>query len=110
MSGDGVMNRERINLTELFGPRDSKLQAEIRLQMELAQKLYDLREARGLSQLEVAAMAGTTLAVIESIEESDHDPRRSRQILDKLAKALNLETPASLTPAVAVGTVSPRAG
>jgi transcriptional regulator with XRE-family HTH domain len=97
--------RERINLTEVFGPRDPKLQAKIRLQMDLAEKLYDLRTERGLTQAEVATLAGTTAAVIESIEESDYEPRRSRQILDRLAKALDSETAASFTTTAATGTV-----
>jgi transcriptional regulator with XRE-family HTH domain len=97
--------RERINLTELLGPRDPKLQAEIRLQMNLAQELYDLRDARGLTQAQVAALTGTTPAVIESIEESDYDPQLSRRILDKLTKALEQEPSAPSTLAAVGGPV-----
>ena len=97
--------RERINLTELLGPRDPQLQAEIRVQMDLAQELYDLREERGLTQTQVAALTGATPAIIESIEESDYDPRKARRILDKLAKALEQEPSPPLTPAAIGGPI-----
>jgi transcriptional regulator with XRE-family HTH domain len=97
--------RERINLSELFGPRDPKLQAEIRLQMDLAQELYDLRTERGLTQADVAALVRATPAEIESIEESDYDPHRSRRILDKLVNALTSEASASLAPTAVAGTL-----
>src|SRR5688500_12574872 len=97
--------RERINLTELFGPRDPKEQAIVRLQMDLAGELYDLRTAKGMSYADVAALTGVSASVIESIEESDYEPRRSRRILDTLAKALDQESPASLNPTAAAGAV-----
>jgi transcriptional regulator with XRE-family HTH domain len=71
--------------------------------MDLAEKLYDLREKRGLSQTAAAKLAGTTRAVIESIEESDYDPLRSRPILDRLAKAVASEGAASLTSTATAG-------
>ena len=95
--------RERINLTERYGPIPDSVKEEFRKQREAAGELYDLRTARGLSYADVAALTGESLSVIESIEESDYDPRRARRILDKLAKALDAEKATALTSTAAAG-------
>jgi transcriptional regulator with XRE-family HTH domain len=99
---------ERINLKQRLGldnPSSEALIEQFQRQMDLAQELYDLRTERGLSQAAAATLAGTSPAVIESIEDSDCDIRRSRQILDRLPKALDQEPSASRTPAAAAGAV-----
>lgn len=87
-----------------FGPIDEKLVAQVRQQMDIAQKLYDMRTDRGLSQAEVAVLAGTTESVISSMEESDYNLRRSRQILEKVAKALGADVSLSFGAGTAAGT------
>jgi ribosome-binding protein aMBF1 (putative translation factor) len=88
-----------------FGPIDEDLLAEFRQQMDIAQKLYDMRTERGLSQAEVANLVGTTAAVIERMEESDYNVRRSQQILEKVAKELGYDNPLAFASGTAAGTV-----
>jgi DNA-binding XRE family transcriptional regulator len=87
-----------------FGPIDEALEAQFRQQMDLAQQLYDLRAERGLTQADVAKLVGTTPAVVESIEESDYDAACTRQILEKLSKALDSDPARAFASGTAVGT------
>jgi DNA-binding XRE family transcriptional regulator len=46
---------------------------EERIKAEIARQAYDLREAAGLSQKELAVLVGTTEAVIDALEEADYE-------------------------------------
>ena len=95
---------QRINLTEVLGPGDPVARAEIRQQLVIGQKLYDLRTERGLSQAQVARLVGAAPSVIASMEEADYDLHQSQQILQRFTDALASEPPAALAAvASAVG-------
>ncbi len=59
-----------------------------RQQAEIAQQIYDLRTAAGLTQRELAARVGTTASVICRLEDADYD-RYSLVMLRRIAAALN---------------------
>ena len=55
---------------------------------EIAQQIYDLRVARGLSQKELADLVGTTASVICRLEDADYHGH-SMNMLRRIASALN---------------------
>jgi transcriptional regulator with XRE-family HTH domain len=55
---------------------------------EIAQQIYDLRVARGLSQKELADLVGTTASVICRLEDADYRGH-TMNMLRRIAKALN---------------------
>ena len=57
-----------------------------RQQAEIAQQIYDLRTAAGLTQCELAARVGTTASVICRLEDADYD-RYSLTMLRRIAAA-----------------------
>jgi ribosome-binding protein aMBF1 (putative translation factor) len=61
---------------------------EERIRAEIARQVYDLREAAGLSQKELAELAGTTSTVIDDLEEADYEGD-SLSMLVRIATALN---------------------
>jgi transcriptional regulator with XRE-family HTH domain len=93
--------RERINLRNALGlddPRFEAQRAEIRQQLEIAQKIYNLREERGLTQAETAKLGRTTSAVINQIEESDYDLTQSLRILERITESLEGSPSSTLAP------------
>jgi ribosome-binding protein aMBF1 (putative translation factor) len=60
---------------------------EERIKAEIARQVYDLREAAGLSQKELAELAGTTSTVIDDLEEADYEGD-SLSMLVRIATAL----------------------
>jgi transcriptional regulator with XRE-family HTH domain len=60
---------------------------EERIKAEIARQVYDLREAAGLSQEELAELAGTTPTVIDDLEEADYEGD-SLSMLVRIATAL----------------------
>lgn len=54
------------------------------LNVEVAQKIYDLRTAADLSQAELAERVGVDPSIIEDLEESDYDGN-SIQLLARIA-------------------------
>ncbi len=98
--------RERINLKQRLGldnPESEALIERFTEQMDLAQRLYDLRTERGLSQADAAKLVRASQSVINSIEESDYDADLSRQILEKLTRALDADAARARVPGTAVG-------
>ena len=55
--------------------------------MEIARKIYDLREAAGLTQRQLAALVGTTASVICRLEDADYEGH-SLAMLNRIAAAL----------------------
>jgi transcriptional regulator with XRE-family HTH domain len=92
---------ERINLKQRLGvdnPESEARMAEYRKQCDVAQKLYDIRTERGLTQAEVAALVGTSASVISRMEDADYNLRQSLRMLDRIATALGYELSVTFTP------------
>lgn len=56
--------------------------------MDVAQRIYDLREQAGLSQRALAKLVGTTASVICRLEDADYEGH-SLAMLNRIAAALN---------------------
>jgi ribosome-binding protein aMBF1 (putative translation factor) len=61
---------------------------EERIRAEIARQIYDLREAAGLSQKEVADLVGPSETVIDDLEEADYEGD-ALSMLVKIATVLN---------------------
>jgi ribosome-binding protein aMBF1 (putative translation factor) len=59
----------------------------IRLNMEIARLIYDLREKAGLTQGALARRIGTTQSVISRLEDADYEGH-SLRMLNRIASAL----------------------
>ncbi len=57
---------------------------------DLATKVYEARKAAGLTQKQLADLAGTQQSVISRIEDADYEGR-SLNLLSRIAKALGLQ-------------------
>jgi DNA-binding XRE family transcriptional regulator len=55
---------------------------------EVARKIYDLREAAGLTQRQLAKLVGTTASVICRLEDADYEGH-SLAMLRRIAEALD---------------------
>jgi ribosome-binding protein aMBF1 (putative translation factor) len=73
-----------------------------RQQAEIAQQIYDLRTAAGLTQRELAARVGTTTSVICRLEDANYD-RYSLAMLRRIAAALNSRVTVHFWPAAESG-------
>jgi ribosome-binding protein aMBF1 (putative translation factor) len=69
-------------------PDMARLVAEELANLQIAQKIYDLRTKAGLSQRTLAKLVGTTASVICRLEDADYD-RHSIGMLTRIAAALN---------------------
>lgn len=69
-------------------PQMLELVEDERQQAEIAQQIYDLRTAAGLTQRELAARVGTTASVICRLEDADYH-RYSLAMFRRIAAALN---------------------
>ena len=58
--------------------------AEERANMEVAQKIYELRQSAGLSQPALAKLVGTTASVICRLEDADYEGH-SLAMLNRIA-------------------------
>ncbi len=54
-------------------PREIALFEEERIKADIGQAVYDLRNQSGLSREQLADMNGTTVSVIEDMEEADYE-------------------------------------
>ena len=75
-----------------------ELLEEERQQAEIAQQIYDLRTAAGLTQRELAARVGTTASVICRLEDANYD-RYSLVMLRRIATALDSRVIVRFSPA-----------
>ena len=62
--------------------------AEQEANLDVAQKIYDLRERAGLTQHELAKLVGTTRSVISRLEDADYEGH-SLSMLRRIAAALD---------------------
>lgn len=69
-------------------PEMAGLVAEELANLQIAQKIYNLRTKAGLSQRALAKLVGTTASVICRLEDADYD-RHSLGMLTRIAAALN---------------------
>ncbi len=56
-------------------------------QLQIGQQIYDLRQAAGLTQAELAKIVGTTHSVISRLEDADYDGH-SLKMLQRIATCL----------------------
>ncbi|HEV8377922.1 MAG TPA: helix-turn-helix transcriptional regulator [Tepidisphaeraceae bacterium] len=68
-------------------PAKQAMLEEERANMDIAQKIYDLREQAGLTQRQLAALIGTTASVICRLEAADYQGH-SLAMLNRIAAAL----------------------
>ena len=65
--------------------------------MEIAQKIYDLREQAGLTQRQLARLIGTTASVICRLEDADYQGH-SLAMLNRIAAALGKRVKIEFVP------------
>jgi transcriptional regulator with XRE-family HTH domain len=75
--------------------RKASIQAE-RVNAEVAQMIYDLRQETGVTQKELADLIGTTQSVISRLEDADYSGH-SLSMLSRIAKALNKHLTVQMT-------------
>jgi len=68
-----------------------------RVNLEIAQSIYDLRTKAGLTQRELAKMVGTTASVICQLEDSDYQGH-SLSMVQRIAAALDRRVEVRLVP------------
>ena len=64
-----------------------QLLRQARLNADLAQKIYDLRQHAGLTQTQLAHRVGTTASVISRLEDADYEGH-SLAMLQRIAAAV----------------------
>ena len=67
-------------------PNYQRLRAQKRVKFQAAQVIDDARTAVGLTQTQLAKLAGTTQSVISRLEDGDYD-RHSLATLERIAAA-----------------------
>lgn len=80
--------------------RLASLEAED-LKSKIAQQVYELREAAGLSQKQLAEKVGTTAKVISDLEMTDYEDNElglAVLMLQRIAKALNKKVELRIMP------------
>jgi len=75
--------------------RKAALQEE-RVNAEVARLIFDMRNAAGLSQQQLAELIGTTQSVISRLEDADYQGR-SLSVLERIATALNQKLTVEMT-------------
>lgn len=87
-------------LHKLFIKGDPEKLAAIEAEHEkikIAQQVYALRKARGLTQKQLAELVGTTQSVISRLESTDYESQRL-DTLQKLAGALHCHLEVRFVP------------
>jgi ribosome-binding protein aMBF1 (putative translation factor) len=83
----GISNAERILRSMIGDAPDVVSKYEVaQINYEIAQMIYDAREAAGMTQAQLAAAIGTTQSVISRLEDADYNGH-SLQMLRRVAKA-----------------------
>src|SRR5262245_17611180 len=78
-------------------PKLRKMIAELRLNVRVAEMIYQAREAAGLTQAELAELVGTSQSVISRLEDADYDGH-SLSMLQRLASALHQRVEVTFIP------------
>lgn len=100
-----AMNQTTSDAAEIldieFGgaPGYQQLRAQERVKSQAAQAIYDARQAAGLTQTQLARLAGTTQSVISRLEDGDYD-RHSLAMLERIAAALHRRVEVRFVPAL----------
>jgi len=81
-------------------PGYGELRAQERAKSQAAQAIYDARQAAGLTQKQLADLAGTTQSVISRLEDGDYD-RPSLALLHRVAAALDRRVEVRFLPLAA---------
>lgn len=76
-----------------------ELYEQAKVNVHVAQLIYDARTEAELSQTELARMVGTTQSVISRLEDADYEGH-SLSMLNRVAQALNREVKIDLVPIV----------
>jgi ribosome-binding protein aMBF1 (putative translation factor) len=71
-----------------------------RVNVEVAQMIYDLHTRAGLTQRDLAKVIGTTQSVISRLEDADYEGH-SLTMLQRIADAFNQRISVHMTPRVA---------
>ncbi|MEW6347471.1 MAG: transcriptional regulator [Thermodesulfobacteriota bacterium] len=69
-------------------PREIALFEEEHIKADIGQAVYDLRNEAGLSKGQLADLIGTTVSVIEDIEEADYEGEIT-SVVSRIATALH---------------------
>jgi len=93
---DGVAILHRLIIGN--DPAKQAMLEEERANMDIAQKIYDLRERAGLTQRQLAALIGTTASVICRLEAADYQGH-SLAMLNRIAAALGKRVKIEFEPA-----------
>jgi ribosome-binding protein aMBF1 (putative translation factor) len=75
--------------------RKASVEAE-RVNAEVARLVYDVRTEAGLTQGQLADLAGTTQSVISRLEDSEYE-RHSLSMLSRIAEALQKKLTIAMT-------------
>lgn len=70
---------------------------EERANLDVARKIYELRQQAGLTQQELADLIGTSRTVITRLEDADYDGH-SLSMLRRIAAALNKKVQIEFVP------------
>jgi ribosome-binding protein aMBF1 (putative translation factor) len=84
-------------------PTYGELRAQERVKSQAAQVIYDARLVAGLTQTELARLAGTTQSVISRLEDGDYD-KHSLALLERIAAALHRRGEVRFVPALPADT------
>jgi DNA-binding XRE family transcriptional regulator len=79
------------------GPQSDALHEQFTEQAEVAEMLFAARNAAGVTQKELANLAGTTQQVISQLENADYEGHTT-SLLRRIAKALNSRLEIRLVP------------
>lgn len=80
-------------------PNYQQIRAQERVKSQAAQAIYDARLAAGLTQTQLAKLAGTTQSVISRLEDGDYD-KHSLAMLERIAAALHRRVEVRFLPAL----------
>lgn len=79
-------------------PRTDPQVQGYRQSFEIAQMIYDARQAAGLTQKQLAELVGTQQPVISQLENADYEGH-SLTMLERIAAALDMRVELRLVPA-----------
>ncbi|MFN0138002.1 MAG: helix-turn-helix domain-containing protein [Phycisphaerae bacterium] len=77
---------------------DRKARAKFAQMMDVAEQIYALRTAAGLTQKALARLVGTSESVISRLEDADYD-RHSMAMLRRIAGAMGQRVEVRFVPA-----------
>ncbi len=80
-------------------PQYQEILAQERVKSQAARAIYEARVAVGLTQKQLAGLAGTTQSVISRLEDGDYD-RHSLAMLERIAAALHRRVEVRFVPAL----------